>query len=69
LQIYAQLFGFAKYFAKIFFKERMWGSLKSIAIGLRDVAIVRLALTFYCSAKLQQLNRITNACPTTGRDG
>jgi hypothetical protein len=35
LQIYAQLFGFAKYFAKYFFKEKMWGSLKSQGVAVQ----------------------------------
>ena len=39
LQIYAQLFGFAKYFENIFFKKKMWGSLNPIAIGSQGVAV------------------------------
>jgi REP-associated tyrosine transposase len=30
-----QLFGFAKYFAKYFFKEEMWGSLKPRGIAVQ----------------------------------
>jgi hypothetical protein len=35
LQIYAQLFGFAKYFAKYFFLEKIWGSLKAQGVGVQ----------------------------------
>jgi hypothetical protein len=38
LQIYAQLFGFAKYFA-IFFKEKIRGSLNPITTGSQGVAV------------------------------